>query len=89
MIVQTLACTSRILSLIQQQLIFVFDRYNQGASQSAHDLSGTDNTTFFGNSLSGQLIKENCGAKLSNGSFWSYPNQTGKSPRAPPVDTVR
>lgn len=41
-------------------------------------LSGADNTTFFGTTTSGSLIKENCGALLQNGSFWQYPNQTGE-----------
>lgn len=50
--------------------------YNQGASASAVSLNGQDNTTFFGTTTSGQLIKENCGALLQNGSFWQYPNQT-------------
>ncbi|GJE94186.1 acid protease [Phanerochaete sordida] len=50
--------------------------YNQGASTSAVSLSGSDNTTWFGTTTSGNLIKENCGALLQNGSFWQYPNQT-------------
>ncbi|KAF7796582.1 hypothetical protein EIP86_007763 [Pleurotus ostreatoroseus] len=50
--------------------------YNRTLSSSAVTVPGSDNTTFFGQSVTGSLVKESCGAKLSNGSYWAYPNQT-------------
>ncbi len=77
--VQTLPCESEICRSNFDLLIHCV-RYNKTLSSSAVSVSGSDNTTFFGQSVTGSLLKENCGAKLSNGSFWAYPNQTGQLP---------
>ena len=68
---------SAVILVLYYILLTNLNRYNRTLSSSAVTVPGSDNTTFFGQSVMGSLAKESCGAKLSNGSYWAYPNQTG------------
>ncbi|KAJ6573928.1 aspartic peptidase domain-containing protein [Mycena vulgaris] len=50
--------------------------YNPSASSSVQQLSQTQNVSTLNGAASGTLVRENCGLIQSNGSAWSYPNQT-------------
>ncbi|KAK0475143.1 aspartic peptidase domain-containing protein [Armillaria novae-zelandiae] len=50
--------------------------YNESASASVKQLSGSRNVSVINSSAGGNLITEDCSLRLSNGSGWFYPNQT-------------
>ncbi|KAJ7451146.1 aspartic peptidase domain-containing protein [Mycena latifolia] len=50
--------------------------YNPSASSSVQQLPQTQNVSTLSGAASGTLVRENCGLLQSNGSAWSYPNQT-------------
>ncbi|KAJ7771947.1 aspartic peptidase domain-containing protein [Mycena maculata] len=50
--------------------------YNPSASSSAQQLPQSQDVVTLNGNASGSLVRENCGLLQSNGSAWSYPNQT-------------
>ncbi|KAJ7139499.1 aspartic peptidase domain-containing protein [Mycena epipterygia] len=50
--------------------------YNPSASSSVQQLPQSQNVSTLNGTASGTLVRENCGLLQSNGSAWSYPNQT-------------
>ncbi|KAJ6569550.1 aspartic peptidase domain-containing protein [Mycena capillaripes] len=50
--------------------------YNPSLSSSVQQLQQPRNVSSLNGTASGTLVRENCGLLQSNGSAWSYPNQT-------------
>ncbi|KAJ7652011.1 aspartic peptidase domain-containing protein [Mycena polygramma] len=50
--------------------------YNPSSSTSVQQLPQSQNVSSLNGAASGTLVRENCGLLQSNGSAWSYPNQT-------------